>query len=94
MSDTAATAATAPPVADPAPPAPTEPEPTAAPSLSVGNIVSYTWEDTYTDSKQTRYGVVVTVNETAEGDAPTVDVAWLEGTATMSAELLDSVSGA
>lgn len=91
MSDTAATAATA-STAD-APPAP-EPAPAAAPNLAPGNLVSYTWEDTYADgAKRTRYGIVVDVPEPVEGEAPTVTVSWLEGAATMPSELLDAVSG-
>ncbi len=108
MSDTAATApaATAPVAtaattapAPPPAPEPVAPEPTA-PALAAGNLVSYTWEDTYApgpDGKgapRTRYGIVVAVPAAVEGEAPTVTVSWLEGTATMPAELLDAVTGA
>lgn len=97
MTDTAATAATA---ATSSAPAATEPAPedttAAAPALAVGNLVSYTWEDTYIGEgkTQTRYGVVVAVPDPVDGEAPTVSVSWLEGTATLPAELLDTVSGA
>lgn len=85
-----ATAATA---ANPGTPAADEPTP-APPALAEGNLVSYTWEDTYADgAKRTRYGIVVDVPEPVEGEAPTVTVSWLEGAATMPSELLDAVSG-
>jgi len=101
-----AAAATAPAPVTPGgvPAAPAAPAAAAAPaaptSLVAGNLVSYTWEDSYApgpDGKgtpRTRHGIVVGVPAFVEGEAPTVTVSWLEGTATMPAELLDAVTGA
>jgi hypothetical protein len=97
MSNVAATAATGSP-----PPPDNEPEAAApaAPALAAGNLVSYTWADTYAPgpdgkgAERTRYGIVVDVPAQVDGEPQTVTVSWLDGAATLPAELLDAVSGA
>lgn len=89
MSDTAATAPAA--SAPAAAPADSAPPAAAAPAFAVGNLVSHSWEDTY-DGECTRYGLVVAVHpDEGEGKPARVSVAWLEGPAVMSPELLAGV---
>jgi hypothetical protein len=100
MTDTTAATAGSASATAPASDTPGEASPAApaSPALVPGNLISYTWEDTYAEgAERTRYGIVVAKTEPdpANPDAPpTVTVAWLEGAATMVAADLSPVAGA